>query len=88
MCSQLPGVPRGGKVPKGALVGGSVVPLPDSNFEVSEETVPDPETAVGRGSVSVCATCNQADRVEYIICSSTVEPPNKGHFGGNKFVPC
>ena len=18
----------------------------------------------------------------------TVEPPNKGHFGGNKFVPC
>ena len=22
------------------------------------------------------------------VCTSTVEPPNKGHFGANRFVPC
>ena len=23
-----------------------------------------------------------------LVCVSTVESPNKGHFGGNTFVPC
>ena len=22
------------------------------------------------------------------LCPNTVEPPNKGHFGANSFVPC